>query len=95
MYWDETPGKNTNVRSPAVPQRKRRGVADRERQEYRLAAYRAAHERLRVATVDGAATRTTAVWRALRDVCGEYDLEPTEWGLLINCLMATPYEGAR
>ncbi|MHB8646015.1 MAG: hypothetical protein ACYDAR_09540 [Thermomicrobiales bacterium] len=87
MYWDEPTSQSAKSWTTTVPHRKARGTVDRERQEYRLAVYRQAQERFRAIAADGAVNRTTAMWRALQDVCGTYDLEPAEWGLLIRCLM--------
>ncbi|GEM_PF-4247201 len=89
MYWDDTPDRSAKSWTMHAPRRKPRGVASRERQEYRLAVYRRAQERFREILAGGAVTRTTATWRALQDVCRTYDLEPAEWGLLIHCLMST------
>ena len=87
MYWDETSSQSANYKMAHAPHGKTRGVASRERQEYRLAAYRRAQERFRDAMASGAMTRTAATWRALQDVCSAYNLEPAELGLLIHCLM--------
>lgn len=91
MYWDETPNQRDNCRVAQSPYRKARGVVSRERQEYRLAAYRRAQGCFHDAMASGAVTRTAATWRALQDVCGAYTLEPAEWGLLIHCLMTPPF----
>ena len=87
MYWDETPNQSAKYRMMHAPHGKTRGVASRERQEYRLAAYRRAQEDFRNAMASGTVTRTAATWRALQNVCSAYTLEPAEWGLLIHCLM--------
>jgi hypothetical protein len=87
MYWDETPSQSAKYTTAAAPHGKIRDGASRERQEYRLAAYRRAQERFRDAMASGAGTRTAATWRALQDVCSAYTLEPAELGLLIHCLM--------
>lgn len=53
---------------------------------YRMRVYRFAHTRLRDEVAAGT-PRTIAVWAAGRETSTQFDLDSTEWALLIHNLL--------
>lgn len=64
---------------------------DPDRKWYRLRVYRFAQTRLRAAVAAGT-PRTIAVWAAGRETSTAFDLDSSEWALLIHNLLVSTVE---